>query len=532
MRDGNLTAAPETHFLSFGETHIGRVFALHYYAKIIHERKRHLMTQDQQWEPIKYVASNKTVQDLLTLLYDHGSATYDQIKHLANSYVIEQLDKFNLITYNQSRAFGLTKETVIKESTYQLSTKGTNWYRLIMNLANLSNNTVIVQLSIGDFKKFVTHLTNFMYSDDPEAITDAYEFLLDDTTGNFYQRCDAKLNHLRDSASRLQTELITIQNENGIAKTIDQLSAHIKEFSDVARDILETLLEDGKLIEQRLAELEALEHSRYYDTIAKHIEGVTADDTTAERIKNNVNRFIAQLNKNNIYRNFIQKLTTISNTLLTINDYLQNIRTNLETKGKLIELAKHFFNESSLETCDKDFKAIMANKCIHHVTNNAIASLNGRELLITMPNAKPKPKSRPKIDEKKRQYLMNQSTAHDLRKHLKKLKIHQKLLENPQLSGHYDSDTYFTIRQGLLNDDPEQLKTNPELVGITPIDSNTTTIIETTLPNGKTARFTIPNLSLEVKPNNAIQIRIRNVESKLAQLTTEIADYERHQRNG
>lgn len=504
------------------------------------------MTQEQQWEPIKYVASNKNVQDLLTLLYDHGSATYDQIKHLANNYVIEQLYKFNLITYDQSRAFGLTKETVIKESTYQLSTKGTNWYRLIMNLASLNNDTVIVQLSVGDFKKFVTHLTNFMYSDDPETIKDAYEFLLDDTTGSFYQRCDAKLNHLRDSASRLHAELVTIQNEDSVSKTIKHLSTRINEFTDVANDILTTLLNNGKLIEQRLDQLKDLEHSHFYDTIAEYIEGVTADDTTAERIKNNVNRFIAQFKKNDIYTNFTQKLTLISNTLLVTNNYLQNISLNLETKGKLIELAKHFFNEPSLETCDKDFKAIMANNCIHHVTSNTIASLNGRELLITMPDAKPKPKSRPKIDEKKRQYLMNQSTAHDLHKHLKKLKIHQKLLEKPHLSGHYDSDTYFAIRQGLLNDDPDQsktmpnqlkanpnqLKTNPERIVINTFDSNTDTIIETTLPNGKTARFTIPNLSLEVKPNHVIQTYTRKIESELAKLTTEIADYEHHQKNG
>lgn len=29
LRDGELTVAPETHFLGFGETHIGRVLALH-----------------------------------------------------------------------------------------------------------------------------------------------------------------------------------------------------------------------------------------------------------------------------------------------------------------------------------------------------------------------------------------------------------------------------------------------------------------------------------------------------------------------
>ena len=123
-----------------------------------------------------------------------------------------------------------------------------------------------------------------MYSEDPESIKDAYEFLLDDTTGNFYQRCDAKLNHLRDSANRLQAELITIQSETSIAKTIDHLSAHINEFSNVAKDILYTLRDDGELIDQRLKELEALEYSKFYKDIAKHIEGVTADDQSQNNL--------------------------------------------------------------------------------------------------------------------------------------------------------------------------------------------------------------------------------------------------------
>ena len=191
----------------------------------------------EQWDPIKYVSSNKNVQELLKMLYDHGSASYDQIKHLANGHVIKQLDQFGLIEYDQSRAFGLTQETVIKQSNYQLSTKGNSWYQLIIKLATLSNDVVIVQISIGDFKKFVNHLNNFLYSDKPEEIKDAYEFLLDDSSGNFYQRSDAKLNHLRDSARRLQTELIKVRNDHSLANAIDSLRKHVNEFSSVSNDV-------------------------------------------------------------------------------------------------------------------------------------------------------------------------------------------------------------------------------------------------------------------------------------------------------
>lgn len=202
----------------------------------------------EQWEPIKYVSSNKNVQELLKMLYDHGSTSYDQIKHLANSHVIQQLDSFGLIEYDQSRAFGLTKETVIKQSNYQLSTKGNSWYQLIIKLATLSNDVVIVQISIGDFEKFVNHLNNFLYSNKPEEIKDAYEFLLDDSSGNFYQRSDAKLNHLRDSARRLHTELINVRNDDSLLGAIDKLEKHINEFSSVSNDILNVLLKEGETI--------------------------------------------------------------------------------------------------------------------------------------------------------------------------------------------------------------------------------------------------------------------------------------------
>lgn len=267
------------------------------------------LTIMEQWEPIKYVSSNKNVQELLKMLYDHGSASYDQIKHLANSHVIQQLDSFGLIEYDQSRAFGLTKETVIKQSNYQLSTKGTNWYRLIISLATLSNDTVIVQLSIGDFKKFVNHLNNFLYSEDPEQIKDAYEFLLDDTSGNFYQRSDAKLNHLRDSARRLHTELINVRNDDSLLGAIDKLEKHINEFSSVSNDILDVLLKEGEMIKERLDQLKNLESSHFYENIAHHIEGATTNDSTAERIKNNVNRFVDQITKKRSLRKLYAKTT-------------------------------------------------------------------------------------------------------------------------------------------------------------------------------------------------------------------------------
>lgn len=479
----------------------------------------------EQWEPIKYVSSNKNVQELLKMLYDHGSASYDQIKHLANSHVIQQLDSFGLIEYDQSRAFGLTKETVIKQSNYQLSTKGTNWYRIIISLATLSNDTVIVQLSIGDFKKFVNHLNNFLYSDKPEEIKDAYEFLLDDTSGNFYQRSDAKLNHLRDSARRLHTELINVRNDDSLLGAIDKLEKHINEFSSVSNDILNVLLKEGETIKERLDQLKNLESSHFYENIAHHIEGATTNDSTAERIKNNVNRFVDQITKNGVYENYTQKLLDVQKILTQINDYLKDIHKNMETKGLLIDLAKQFFNEPSVEKCEEKFNKLMSNKTIHHITTNSIASINGRDIVMTMPDAKPEPK----INKKEQQYEMDKLEVRSLSKQLKTLKLHYKIMQSPVTSNHYDNNSYFAIRQAILNSGSEDALNDPESLCIKTVPSSENTIIETTLPNHKTARFTIPNYSLEVIQNNAIQSHITKTERRIASLTAKIADYEQHQ---
>lgn len=483
----------------------------------------------EQWDPIKYVSSNKNVQELLKMLYNHGSASYDQIKHLANGHVIQQLDQFGLIEYDQSRAFGLTKETVIKQSNYQLSTKGTNWYRIIISLATLSNDTVIVQLSIGDFNKFVNHLNNFLYSENPEQIKDAYEFLLDDTSGNFYQRSDAKLNHLRDSARRLHTELINVRNDDSLLGAIDKLEKHINEFSSVSNDILNVLLKEGETIRERLDQLKNLESSHFYENIAHHIEGATTNDSTAERIKNNVNRFVDQITKNGVYENYTQKLLDVQKILTQINDYLKDIHKNMETKGLLIDLAKQFFNEPSVEKCEEKFNKLMSNKTIHHITTNSIASINGRDIVMTMPDAKPEPKVKPKINKKEQQYEMDKLEVRSLSKQLKTLKLHYKIMQSPVTSNHYDNNSYFAIRQAILNGGSEEALNDPESLCIKTIPSNENTVIETILPNRKTARFTIPNYSLEVIQNNAIQSHITKTERRIASLTAKIADYEQHQ---
>lgn len=483
----------------------------------------------EQWDPIKYVSSNKNVQELLKMLYDHGSASYDQIKHLANSHVIQQLDQFGLIEYDQSRAFGLTKETVIKQSNYQLSTKGNSWYQLIIKLATLSNDVVIVQISIGDFKKFVNHLNNFLYSDKPEEIKDAYEFLLDDSSGNFYQRSDAKLNHLRDSARRLQTELIKVRNDHSLANAIDSLRKHVNEFSSVSNDILNVLIKEGETIKERLNQLKNLNSSHFYKNIAHHIEGATTNDTTADRIKNNVNRFIDQITKNGIYENYTQKLLATQKILTNINDYLNDIDKNMETKGLLIDLAKQFFNEPSVKKCEEKFNKLMSNKTIHHITTNNIASVNGRNLVMTMPDAKPKPKVKPKIDKKRQQYETDKLEVIELSKQLKQLKLYSKIMQNPIVSGSYDNNSYFAIRQAILNNGSEETLNDPTTLCVKTIPSNETIVIETTLPNRKTARFTIPNYSLEVIQKNAINSHITKTERGIASLTTKIANYEQRQ---
>lgn len=307
----------------------------------------------EQWEPIKYVSSNKNVQELLKMLYDHGSASYDQIKHLANSHIIQQLDSFGLIEYDQSRAFGLTKETVIKQSNYQLSTKGTNWYRLIISLATLSNDTVIVQLSIGDFKKFVNHLNNFLYSDKPEEIKDAYEFLLDDTSGNFYQRSDAKLNHLRDSARRLHTELINVRNDDSLLGAIDKLEKHINEFSSVSNDILNVLLKEGETIKERLDQLKNLESSHFYENITHHSNKITSpsiinannDKSTynMEDLLDQVKEVLPSLTNDDAFN---QQLTTYGEQLIKANDEQNKIH-KLRQEKAAIAKERHIVSQAN-----------------------------------------------------------------------------------------------------------------------------------------------------------------------------------------
>lgn len=201
----------------------------------------------------------------------------------------------------------------------------------------------------------------------------------------------------------------------------------------------------------------------------------------------------------------------------------------METKGLLIDLAKQFFNEPSVEKCEEKFNKLMSNKIIHHITTNSIASINGRDIVMTMPDAKPEPKVKPKINKKEQQYEMDKLKVRSLSKQLKTLKLHYKIMQSPVTSNHYDNDSYFAIRQAILNSGSKEALNDPESLCIKTVPSSENTIIETTLPNRKTARFTIPNYSLEVIQDNAIQSYITKTEREIASLTAKIADYEQHQ---
>ena len=99
-------------------------------------------------------------------------------------------------------------------------------------------------------------------------------------------------------------------------------------------------------------------------------------------------------------------------------------------------------------------------------------------------------------------------------------------MQSPVTSNHYDNDSYFAIRQAILNSGSKEALNDPESLCIKTVPSSENTIIETTLPNRKTARFTIPNYSLEVIQDNAIQSYITKTEREIASLTAKIADYE------
>lgn len=148
---------------------------------------------------------------------------------------------------------------------------------------------------------------------------------------------------------------------------------------------------------------------------------------------------------------------------------------------------------------------------------------------MTMPDAKPKPKVKPKIDKKRQQYETDKLEVIELSKQLKQLKLYSKIMQNPIVSGSYDNNSYFAIRQAILNNGSEETLNDPTTLCVKTIPSNETIVIETTLPNRKTARFTIPNYSLEVIQKNAINSHITKTERGIASLTTKIANYEQRQ---
>ena len=112
---------------------------------------------------IAYVATNTEALSLLQHLAkdSEGEIDYYDLKNVVEKSpdsIIEKLVEFEMVEQSNKRAYGYTKEHSLYRSIYSITDYGFNFIKNYEALYNTSDENHIVQLSKGDFEKFVKML--------------------------------------------------------------------------------------------------------------------------------------------------------------------------------------------------------------------------------------------------------------------------------------------------------------------------------------------------------------------------------------
>ena len=415
---------------------------------------------------IAYVATNTEALSLLQHLAkdSEGEIDYNNLKDVVEKNpdsIIEKLVEFEMVEQSNKRAYGYTKEHSLYSSIYNITDYGFNFIKNYEALYNTSDENHIVQLSKGDFEKFVKMLHVFINSDDDISVREAYEFIfgINSKNTNFF-------NISRNKFLTMYRKLVALKKAIFVAVTVGSYKNIIKdfekqviEFNDVVTEIFETLRISKHDIEASLKRLlkEAEGGNRqsdFYYKRAKLVFGTNMieGDDSEKHIQFVVVDFCKEVLEDKIsdtYSNIALKILKLSGE---IQNQLSELKKQMSRKAECIALA-HKIATLPLEEARELLTEMLPNRTLHYVTESEYAVFNGNVLEVKLPDLQKqnkKPKEIP-MDLKTIKLLDMMDKREEAQKTLKKLEQINKILEWSQNGSNsvLDHDSYKLVKKSI-----------------------------------------------------------------------------------
>lgn len=479
----------------------------------------------ENWEHIEYVSKKSEARQILKLLSDNNELYFNDFKDIDyHNTVLEKLVEFGLIETDKSIAYGHTKKYIREESAYRLTNYGNNFFPLINQLAVLKEQTIVAQLASGEFARFKDELSKFIYSKNNEEVRNAFEFIFGGLGVNFYKRSETKLNVMDKELRQLRKGIIAIEQDEDYNRVSQNFQTHILEFTTIANEISTTLRRDTPKIEKMIQLLKKYSNTSFYEEKAKQVEGVQFTKASSERLENNVNKFIFDMESKGIYKAYLMGISDILNTALSTYKQLEELPSQVSTKNELVHIAKSFAGLSQ-DNAKRKFSKLVSNKKIHHLTEHENSSFAGHILVVNIPAPIEKKNSENKrVSLFERELIKDKEVLKEIEKNIKKLETLQEIPSVIDKDKIYSYEVYELIKESISTSGFDVDGDFNLIAEITP--SNKDFKIKTRADNGKMKQLTLENSEVNLHVNGNIFKGLSSAKKKHANVAARIANKE------
>lgn len=479
----------------------------------------------ENWKHIEYVSKRPEARQILKLLSDNNELYFNDFKDIDyHNVILENLVGFGLIETDKSIAYGHTKKYIKEESAYRLTNYGSNFFPMINQLAILEEQTVVPQITPGEFAKFKDELSKFIYSKNNEDVRNAFEFIFGGLGVNFYKRSQTKLNVMDKELRQLRKGIIAIENDEDYNRVTQNFRTHVLEFIAIANEITTTLRYDAPEIEKMIQLLKKYYNTSFYEEKAKQIEGVQFTKVSSERLEKNVNKFIFDMESKGIYQAYLMVLSNIIAISLYIEEQLNELPSQISIKNELVRIAKSFSGLLQ-DDAKRKFSKLVSNKKMHHLTEHENSSFTGNVLVVSIPApANRKNNENKKVSRFEKELVKDKEELKEIEEIIKRLETLQKIPSFIDKDKIYSCEVYELIKESISNSNIDAGGNFNLIAKIT--SSNKDFKIKTRTDNGKVKQLTLGNSEVNLYVNENILKGLSSAKKKHANVAARIADKE------